>query len=54
MAARVETIAGTGTAGCSETQVNNPYGMAIGPDGGLYFCEVSGISGYAGWIQRPA
>ena len=38
--ARVETIAGTGTAGYSESQVNNPYGLTIGPDGGLYFCEV--------------
>jgi sugar lactone lactonase YvrE len=38
--ARVETIAGTGTAGFPETQVNNPYGLTIGPDGGLYFCDL--------------
>src|SRR6185369_8453356 len=30
----------TGVAGFSDTQVNNPYGMAIGPDGGLYFCDL--------------
>ena len=38
--ARVETIAGTGTAGYSATEVNNPYGLVIGPDGGLYFCDL--------------
>src|SRR5260370_30204559 len=43
----VSTIAGTGVAGFSGDggpgvagQVNNPYGLAIGPDGALYFCEV--------------
>ena len=39
-AATVTTLVGTGVAGFSETQVNNPYGMAIGPDGGLYFCDL--------------
>jgi len=39
-AATVTTLLGTGSAGYSETLVNNPYGAAIGPDGGLYFCEV--------------
>jgi sugar lactone lactonase YvrE len=34
------TLVGTGVAGYSETQVSNPYGMAIGPDGGLYFCDL--------------
>src|SRR6185436_8991138 len=41
------TIAGTGTAGFSgdggpgiAAQINNPYGLAIGPDGALYFCEI--------------
>jgi len=41
------TIAGTGTAGFSgdggpgaKAQINNPYGLAIGPDGALYFCEI--------------
>jgi len=42
-----ERIAGTGAAGFSgdggpgvEAQVNNPYGLTIGPDGALYFCEI--------------
>jgi streptogramin lyase len=39
-AATVSTIAGNGTPGDSDTQVNNPYGMTIGPDGGLYFCDL--------------
>ena len=48
--AQVQTIAGTGVAGyefegrgglpATETPVNNPYGVVIGPDGALYFCEV--------------
>jgi DNA-binding beta-propeller fold protein YncE len=46
----VETVAGTGEAGyepegvsglvATETLVNNPYGVVVGPDGALYFCEV--------------
>ena len=36
----VTTFLGTGVKGYSDTQVNNPYGMAIGPDGGLYFCDL--------------
>jgi streptogramin lyase len=39
-AATVSTLVGTGVAGFSETQVNNPYGMAIGPDGAFYFCDL--------------
>ncbi|MEP6960458.1 MAG: hypothetical protein ABI995_00155, partial [Acidobacteriota bacterium] len=39
-AATVETLVGTGVAGFSDTQVNNPYGMTIGPDGALYFCDL--------------
>lgn len=42
-----ETLAGTGVAGFSgdggpgaKAQVNNPYGLTIGPDGALYFCEI--------------
>jgi len=38
--ASVTTLVGTGMPGYSEIQVNNPYGMTIGPDGALYFCEV--------------
>jgi sugar lactone lactonase YvrE len=44
---RVRTLAGTGTAGFAadvsdalKTPLNNPYGLVIGPDGALYFCEV--------------
>jgi streptogramin lyase len=36
----VTTILGTGTAGFSDTQVNNPYGIIFGPDGALYFCDL--------------
>jgi sugar lactone lactonase YvrE len=46
----VRTIAGTGVAGYepegsaglqgSSTPVNNPYGVVVGPDGALWFCEV--------------
>jgi hypothetical protein len=46
-AQKTETIAGTGVAGFSgdggpgaQAQVNNPYGLTIGPDGALYFCEI--------------
>ena len=44
---RVRTIVGTGTAGSqqepvasAQALVNNPYGVVMGPDGALYFCEV--------------
>src|SRR2546426_9460271 len=44
---QIMTIAGTGTAGFSGDggpgtagQISNPYGLTIGPDGALYFCEV--------------
>jgi DNA-binding beta-propeller fold protein YncE len=36
----VSTLIGTGSAGYSDQQVNNPYGLAIGPDGALYFCDL--------------
>jgi sugar lactone lactonase YvrE len=38
--ASVTTLIGTGTLGFSDNQVNNPYGMAMGADGGLYFCDL--------------
>jgi streptogramin lyase len=40
LAATVTTVIGTGMPGYSDTQVNNPYGMVIGPDGAMYFCDV--------------
>lgn len=49
-AGTVRTVAGTGVAGyepegreglrAAATPVNNPYGVVVGPDGALYFCEV--------------
>ncbi|MBT3531080.1 MAG: hypothetical protein HOF74_10065 [Gammaproteobacteria bacterium] len=49
-AMRVATIAGTGVAGyepegsrganAAVAPINNPYGIVIGPDRALYFCEV--------------
>ena len=37
---RVETLIGTGSPGDGADQVNNPYGLAIGPDQALYFCDL--------------
>jgi sugar lactone lactonase YvrE len=36
----VATLIGSGAPGYSERQVNNPYGLVIGPDGALYFCDL--------------
>ncbi len=36
----VSTLIGTGMAGYSEQHVNDPYGVVIGPDGALYFCDL--------------
>jgi len=36
----VATLIGTGVGGYSDAQVNNPYGLVIGPDGALYFCDL--------------
>ena len=47
MAAEIHTVAGTGQAGFSgdqgpatAAQINNPYGLRIGPDGAMYLCEI--------------
>src|SRR5262245_325686 len=39
-ASTVRTLLGTGTAGYSDQQVNNPYGLTFGADGQLYFCDL--------------
>jgi hypothetical protein len=36
----VSTLIGTGLPGYSDRQVNNPYGLLIGPDRALYFCDL--------------
>jgi len=36
----VSTLIGTGTAGYSDREVNDPYGLVIGPDRALYFCDL--------------
>ena len=36
----VSTIIGTGSRGYSDREVNNPYGLVIGPDRALYFCDL--------------
>lgn len=36
----VSTIIGTGAPGFSDTEVANPYGLVIGPDQRLYFCDL--------------
>ncbi len=39
-AAGVSTIIGNGSPGYSDTQVNNPYGVLMGRDGALFFCDL--------------
>jgi len=36
----VSTLIGTGMRGYSDREVNNPYGLVIGPDRALYFCDL--------------
>jgi streptogramin lyase len=36
----LRTIAGNGAPGFDDARVNHPYGLAIGPDGALYFCDI--------------
>jgi sugar lactone lactonase YvrE len=38
--ASVSTLIGTGKPGYSDREVNNPYGVVIGPDRALYFCDL--------------
>ena len=40
LAETTTTLIGDGTRGFDERRVNNPYGLVIGPDGALYFCDV--------------
>jgi DNA-binding beta-propeller fold protein YncE len=39
-ASTVATVIGNGSPGYSDAQVNNPYGVTIGRDGALYFCDL--------------
>ena len=39
-ASTVTTLVGNGIGGYSDAQINNPYGLVIGPDGALYFCDL--------------
>ncbi|MDX2149277.1 MAG: hypothetical protein SFV54_00970 [Bryobacteraceae bacterium] len=36
----IETLIGSGKPGFDDRSVNNPYGLVIGPDGALYFCDI--------------
>jgi sugar lactone lactonase YvrE len=36
----VSTLIGTGVPGYSDREVNNPYGLVIGPDEAVYFCDL--------------
>jgi DNA-binding beta-propeller fold protein YncE len=36
----VSTLIGTGSPRYSDREVNNPYGLVIGPDRALYFCDL--------------
>jgi DNA-binding beta-propeller fold protein YncE len=39
-AGSVSTLIGSGAPGHGDGQVNDPYGMAIAPDGALWFCDL--------------
>ncbi|MFN8524772.1 MAG: hypothetical protein U0821_16880 [Chloroflexota bacterium] len=38
--ATVSTVTGTGVAGRGAGQINNPFGVILGPDGDLWFCDL--------------
>jgi hypothetical protein len=46
-AQKIETVAGTGKPGFSgdggpalKAELNNPYGLAVGPGGALFLCDM--------------
>ncbi len=39
-AAQLTTLIGNGSPGLNDQQVNNTYGLVIGPDKALYFCDI--------------
>ncbi len=39
-ASSISTLVGTGKPGFDDLTLNNPYGLVIGPDGALYFCDI--------------
>lgn len=40
IAAELSTLIGNGQPGLNDQQTNNPYGLVIGPDKALYFCDI--------------
>jgi hypothetical protein len=48
----VSTLIGTGSRGFSDREVNNPYGLVIGPDQALCFW-ISTITEFAGSTSKP-
>ena len=40
VAQSITTLIGTGNPGFDATSVNNPYGLTVGPDKALYFCDI--------------
>src|SRR3954471_8869622 len=40
VAQSITTLIGTGKPGFDDNSINNPYGLVIGPDGALYFCDI--------------
>jgi sugar lactone lactonase YvrE len=40
VAPTIATVIGDGSPGYSDSKVSNPYGVLVGPDGALYFCDL--------------